>query len=75
MAKPDPVRWTIPEMMELAARGVGKVNHYGERGATLVSMEEVSAMAGLLAIFGLKPVVPGTYPPPNQITYTEGERA
>ncbi|MCU9850374.1 hypothetical protein OEZ60_20525 [Defluviimonas sp. WL0024] len=68
-------RWTEDEMLELAARGVGKVDRDGLRGATLVSMEEIAAMAGALAALGLPAIHPGAYTPPNKIRYTEGERA
>lgn len=50
----------LNEMVALAARGVGKVDALGIRGITLVSMEEIAAMAGLLAAFGLIPVPPGS---------------
>lgn len=72
---PEPARWTTDEMFTLAARGAGKVDMFGQRGATLVSMEEVAAMAGALAAFGLRPIPPGSYPAPNHTTRTEGERA
>lgn len=68
-------RWSLEEMQDLAARGVGKVDQLGLRGATLVSMEEVAAMAGTLAALGLKPIPPGTYPAPNHTPKSEGERA
>lgn len=68
-------RLTIPELTERAARGVGKVDRDGLRGATLVSADEVEAMALLLAILGVTPVYPGSYTPPNKIPHTEGERA
>lgn len=68
-------RWTIPEMTDLVQRGVGKVALYGPRGATLVSMEEIEAMAAMLAILGVRPIEPGTYLPPSKIPHTEGERA
>ncbi len=71
----DPTRWSIDEMLDLAGRGAGKVDTFGLRGATLVSMEEVAAMAAVLALSGLKPIPPGTYPAPNHVTRTEGERA
>jgi hypothetical protein len=45
-------------MMELAARGVGKVDLYGPRGATLVSRDEIEAMAGALAALGLRAIHP-----------------
>lgn len=68
-------RLTIPELTERAARGVGKVDRDGLRGATLVTVEEVEAMAMLLAILGVRPIYPGSYAPPNLIPHTEGERA
>lgn len=68
-------RLTIPELTERAARGVGKVDRDGLRGASLVSADEVEAMAILRAVLGVKPIYPGTYVPPNLIPHTEGERA
>lgn len=68
-------RLTIPELTERAQRGVGKIDRDGRRGATLVSLDEVEAMALLLAILGITPIYPGTYAPPNLIPHTEGERA
>lgn len=64
-------RLTIPELTERARRGVGKV----DRGATLVTIDEVEAMAILLAVLGVTPIYPGSYAPPNLIPHTEGERA
>ena len=52
-------RWTLPEMMTLAARGMGKVDALGPRGATLVSRDEIEAMAGALAVLGLRAIHPG----------------
>ena len=68
-------RWTIPEMTTLAQKGVGKITLHGPRGATLVSMEEIEAMAAMLAILGVPPIEPGNYSPPSKIPHTEGERA
>lgn len=58
MSAPDP-RWTMDEMFTLAARGLGRVDRDGLRGATLVPMEEIAAMAGTLAVLGLIPIEPG----------------
>jgi len=55
----DPARWTQERMIELAARGLGKVNSLGQRGATLCSMEEIIAMAAMLALLELEPIAPG----------------
>lgn len=68
-------RWTIPEMIDLAQRGIGKVTLHGPRGATLVSMEEIEAMAAMLLVLGVRPIQPGAYSPPSKIPHTEGERA
>lgn len=68
-------RWTIPEMTSLAQKGIGKVALHGPRGATLVSMEEIEAMAAMLVVLGVPPIEPGAYPPPSKIPHTEGERA
>lgn len=48
-------RWTEVEMYRLAASGVAKVDLLGVRGATLVSTEEVTAMAAVIALSGLLP--------------------
>ena len=68
-------RLTIAELTERAARGVGKVHRDGLRGASQVSMDEVEAMALLLAALGVTPIDPGSYTPPNKIPYSEGARA
>lgn len=62
-------------MVQLAARGVGKVDRDGRRGATLVTVDEIEAMACLLALWGLTPIQPGSYAPPDIFTHSEGERA
>lgn len=46
----EPKRWTEAEMHRLAARGVLKVDMKGERGAVLVTCEEVAAMAAVLVL-------------------------
>lgn len=51
----DPQRMTPDEMTARAASGVAKVDLLGLRGATLVTCEEVIAMAALLAISGAIP--------------------
>lgn len=65
-------RWSEREMLELAARGLGKVDQRGVRGVTLVSMEEIAAMAAVLAAFGLKPVAPGEAAPDEMLVAPEG---
>ncbi|MDK3072732.1 hypothetical protein QO034_06390 [Sedimentitalea sp. JM2-8] len=48
-------RWTREDLLRLAASGVAKVDLLGPRGTTLCSMDEIAAMAGLLAVSGLLP--------------------
>lgn len=60
---PDPARWTLPQMQTLAARGLGRVDLWGSRGASLVTIEEIEAMAGMLAAYGLRPIYPGAGEP------------
>lgn len=47
-------------MVVLAARAVGKIDRDGVRGATLLSVDESIAMAGVLVALGLIPIEPGT---------------
>ena len=54
------------EILTRAARGMGKVDLWGRRGATLVSADEVEAMALALALFGLAPIRPDNLPEPTQ---------
>lgn len=62
------------DMLELAARGLGKVAAWdGVRGVTLVSVDEIAAMAGVLLAFGLVPVPPGATPPETLIHTPEKE--
>ncbi len=48
-------RWTEGQMLRLAAAGVAKVDLLGERGTTLCSMDEIAAMAAVIALSGLIP--------------------
>lgn len=65
--EPEPFSSTR-DMLELAARGLGKVAAYdGPRGVTLVSVDEIAAMAGTLLALGLVPVPPGAAPPETLI--------
>lgn len=60
--------FTRDEVHDLAGRGLGKVDLYGPRGATLVSLEEIIAMAMALALLGVRPIPPGT-PSPTPIDH------
>ena len=55
MAAKEAPRWTMDEMPRLAARGVLKVDLLGHRGTTLVTCDEVAAMAAVLALSGALP--------------------
>lgn len=55
--------WTMREVAEHASRAVGMIDTYGVRGATLVSVEQISAMAVLLVTLGLVATHPGETPP------------
>lgn len=52
----DPAPWTGDEMLRLAARGVLKVDLLGHRGTTLVTCDEVAAMAAVIALSGVLPL-------------------
>lgn len=55
-------------MILLAARGLGKVDLHGvPRGVTMISTEEIEAMALLLASLGLSPLQPGA-PAPDDVS-------
>ena len=51
----DPARWTLDEMQRLAARAVLKVDLLGHRGTTLVTCDEVAAMAAVIVCAGAIP--------------------
>ena len=48
-------RWTEVRMLRLASSGVAKVDLLGERGTTLCSMDEIAAMAAVIALSGILP--------------------
>ena len=50
-----PERFTENEMLRLAAKAVRKVDLLGPRGTTLCTMEEIDAMACVLALSGVLP--------------------
>jgi hypothetical protein len=50
---------TLTDVLTRAARGVGKVDYHGLRGATMISRDEIEAMAALLAMLGLTALHPG----------------
>lgn len=50
--------WTTAGMVETAARGLGLIEHHGLRGVTLLSIDEIEAMACTLLLLGLLPLPP-----------------
>jgi hypothetical protein len=59
-------RLTQDEIFTRAAIGMGRVDLWGLRGATLVTVDEIEAMALALAQFGLRPIRPDGLPEPVQ---------
>lgn len=59
----DPALMTERQMLELAARAVGRIDRDGLRGVTLVSTEEIWAMALTLVRLGLVVIPPGAPAP------------
>lgn len=53
----------MSELLRRASRALGKVDLHGRRGITLLSMDEIEAMAVVLATFGLVPTIPGQEAP------------
>lgn len=67
MSKVLPV--DLGEMIVDAARALGKVDLYGSpRGVTMVTTEEIEAMALLLACLGLRALPPGADVPDDART-------
>jgi len=55
LSAPETAPFEETEMLRLARRAVGKVDHKGKRGATLITLEEIEAMATTLACLGVVP--------------------
>lgn len=47
------------DVVRHASRAIGKIDLWGRRGVTMVSADEIEAMALLLAALGLVPSIPG----------------
>lgn len=60
------------EMLALASSALGRVDLYGPRGLTMVSVHEIEAMALTLAALGLVPTPPGEASPPAFFLTSEG---
>lgn len=61
----DKGRFTKDELVQLAANGVTKIDLMGARGATLVTTDELEAMAIMLAASNTLPAYPQRVTPPN----------
>ena len=53
----------MPVILTRASIALGKVDRYGPRGITMLSVDETEAMALLLAALGLVPTLPGESAP------------
>ena len=53
----------MPHILARASTALGKVDLYGQRGVTMLSVHETEAMALLLAVLGLVPTRPGAAAP------------
>lgn len=60
------------QMLARASTALGKVDLYGPRGLTMISMLEIEAMALTLAALGLVPTPPGGPVPPAFFLTSEG---
>ena len=49
---------SLDQILSRAATGMGRVDLWGRRGATLVTVEEIEAMALALMTFGVRPIRP-----------------
>lgn len=63
------------ELLERAARGVGRVAEYGERGITMVKAQEIEAMAAMLVALGIVPIKPGARDCPARLFVPDGSAA
>lgn len=67
--------FTEREMLEIASRAVGRVMRDDLRGMTLLSIDEIAAMAMTLTALGLIPTLPGDEPPARLIFTVKEEAA
>lgn len=63
---PEAPRMTMREILETAARAIGRIDRDGDRGVTMVSKDEIWAMALALVHLGLIAIPPGA-PAPEQL--------
>lgn len=60
------------DTLRAASSAIGKIDLYGRRGLTMVSANEIEAMAVMLAALGIVPTIPGC--PVPETLYTPVER-
>ena len=72
MSKPAITALSQGQMLARASIALGKVDLYGARGVTMLSVDETEAMALLLASFGLVPTLPGQDAPAAYFLTPEG---
>ena len=73
MADIQPV--TQRQMMEQASRALGRVICQDLRGITMLSVDDIAAMAGTLIALGLIATPPGETPPETLIFTAQKEAA
>lgn len=59
-------------ILQRASAALGRVDLYGRRGVTDLSVDQIEAMALLLALLGLIPTLPGEAAPDVFFTPVEG---
>lgn len=69
----DIPRMTEHQALETASRALGRILRDDVRGMTLLSIDEIAAMAWALIGFGLVPTTPGEDPPAELIFTTAME--
>ncbi|GAA0311556.1 MULTISPECIES: hypothetical protein [Rhodovulum] len=69
----DPAPWTEAEMLEAAARAVGKIDARGPLGLIRVTSREIEAMALTLVCLGVVPIPPDA-PRPDRSPFSPIQR-
>ena len=60
------------DVLRHASSAIGKIDLYGRRGLTMVSADEIEAMALMLAALGVVPTIPGRPAPDTLYAPVEG---
>lgn len=68
----DTARLPAENILTRASKAIGKIDLHGKRGVTLLSFDEIEAMALLLAVLGLAPIKPGDAPPSDFFPHVKG---